>query len=66
MTRYPVTSFKRGEQMKKLFSRRNFLKSGLATTAAAAVLKNKDSHAAGKFDGYPDSMGEHWSYWAVP
>ena len=40
--------------MKKLFNRRNFLKGGLATTAAAAVLKNSDSEASGNFEGYPD------------
>ncbi len=43
--------------MKKLFNRRNFLKGGLATTAAAAVLKNKESVAAHNFEGYPDGMG---------
>ncbi len=43
--------------MNKLLNRRNFLKGGLATTAAAAVLKNSDTQAAGHFDGYPDSMG---------
>ena len=43
--------------MNKLLNRRNFLKGGLATTAAAAVLKNSDSQASGSFDGYPDSMG---------
>ncbi len=43
--------------MNKLLNRRNFLKGGLATTAAAAVLKNSDSEASGSFDGYPDSMG---------
>ena len=39
------------------FSRRRFLKSGLATTAAAAVLKNTDSEASVNFEGYPDGMG---------
>ncbi|MEN8199761.1 MAG: 4Fe-4S dicluster domain-containing protein [Thermodesulfobacteriota bacterium] len=41
--------------MKKL-SRRNFIKGGLATTAAATVLKESTSEAH-SFDNYPDSMG---------
>ncbi len=42
--------------MEKL-SRRRFLKSGLAATAAATVIKNTDSKASGNFEGYPDGMG---------
>ena len=44
-------------KINKKINRRSFLKGGLATTAAAAVLKNKDSQAAGSFEGYPDGMG---------
>lgn len=43
--------------MKKLFSRRNFLKGSIATTAAAAVLKSEPVKASGNFEGYPDGMG---------
>ena len=42
--------------MKKLFNRRNFLKGGIAATAAATVLKDKESEAH-NFEGYPDGMG---------
>jgi len=42
--------------MKEL-TRRNFIKGGLATTAAAAVLKDKKSEASGDFDNYPEGMG---------
>ena len=44
-------------KINKKINRRSFLKGGLATTAAAAVLKNKDSQASGSFEGYPDGMG---------
>jgi len=43
--------------IKEKFSRRNFLKGGLATTAAVAVLKNNETQASGNFEGYPDGMG---------
>ena len=42
--------------MKKLLSRRNFLKGGLAATAGAAVLKDRESRGH-SFEGYPDGMG---------
>ncbi len=43
--------------MKKTVSRRNFLKGGLAGTAAVAVIQNKEAHAAQSFEGYPEGMG---------
>lgn len=43
--------------MKKRVSRRNFIKGGLAGTAAVAVMKNKEMQAAQTFEGYPEGMG---------
>ena len=44
--------------MNKQLNRRTFLKGGLAGTAGAATLLNKEpARAAGTFDGYPDGMG---------
>ena len=43
--------------MKKRVSRRNFIKGGLAGTAAIAVMKDKEMQAAQTFEGYPKGMG---------
>jgi len=43
--------------MNKSVSRRSFIKGGLAGTVAVTVLKDKETHASGTFEGYPDSMG---------
>jgi len=42
---------------KNIINSRNFIKGRFAGAAAASVLKNKQSKAAGDFDHYPESMG---------